>query len=159
MKKILFLSLIVALLGSCTSIHKKNYQELKGAKRIPFSPNTPFGMVFIPQGSFIMGPSDQDVPFANVTTNQRVSVGAFYMDQSEITNNEYRQFVEWVEDSIVRTSLGMFKESRKRGDTTLITSKSKVGNDRKIIDWNSPYPKERDSTFEGLSKLGLKTTC
>ena len=59
-------------------------------------------MVFIPQGSFTMGPSDQDVPFANVSESKTVSVGAFYMDETEITNNEYRQFTTWVRDSIVR---------------------------------------------------------
>ena len=52
-----------------------------------------------------MGPSDQDVPFANVTTNKSVSIGAFYMDETEITNNEYRQFVNWVRDSIIRVAL------------------------------------------------------
>ena len=28
-----------------------------------------------------------------------VSVKAFYMDETEITNGEYRQFVNWVRDS------------------------------------------------------------
>ena len=102
MKKILFLSLIVTLLISC-SRNNLNYQELSGSQeRQIWDPTIPFGMVFVPQGSFVMGPSDQDVPFANVSTNQRVSVGAFFMDKTEITNNEYRQFVEWVEDSIAR---------------------------------------------------------
>ena len=27
------------------------------------------------------------------------------MDETEITNSEYRQFVEWVRDSIIRTKL------------------------------------------------------
>jgi hypothetical protein len=27
------------------------------------------------------------------------------MDETEITNGEYRQFVEWVKDSIIRTEL------------------------------------------------------
>ena len=35
-----------------------------------------------------------------------MSVAAFYMDQTEITNNEYRQFVMWVKDSIARRILG-----------------------------------------------------
>ncbi|MDZ7847859.1 MAG: SUMF1/EgtB/PvdO family nonheme iron enzyme [Owenweeksia sp.] len=31
-----------------------------------------------------------------------VSVPSFWIDQTEITNNEYRQFVQWVRDSILR---------------------------------------------------------
>ena len=104
MKKIILLSSIVALLSACGS---SGNGELIGSKnRQIWNPTDPYGMVFIPQGSFNMGPSDQDVPFANVTASKTVSVGAFYMDETEITNNEYRQFVNWVRDSVVHTILG-----------------------------------------------------
>jgi len=53
-----------------------------------------------------MGPSDQDVPYASTAKSKTVSVQAFYMDETEITNNEYRQFVFWVRDSIARRILG-----------------------------------------------------
>ena len=49
-----------------------------------------------------MGENDQDVPFLHQTRAKTVSVQAFYIDQTEITNNEYRQFVEWVRDSMAR---------------------------------------------------------
>tara|TARA_B110000196_G_C21093594_1_gene638835 strand:- start:120 stop:1403 length:1284 start_codon:yes stop_codon:yes gene_type:complete len=103
MKKILFLGTIVALLSSCGG--SGNGELIGSQNRQIWNPTDPYGMVFVPQGSFVMGPSDQDVPFANVTTNKRVSIGAFYMDETEITNNEYRQFVNWVRDSIIRTAL------------------------------------------------------
>jgi gliding motility-associated lipoprotein GldK len=70
-----------------------------------WNPTDPYGMVYIPQGTYNMGPSDQDVPFANVSQSKTVSVGAFYMDETEITNNEYRQFTTWVRDSILRQYL------------------------------------------------------
>jgi len=147
MKRILFLSLIVALLNSCGGNYN-NYQELVGSQdRTPWNPTIPYGMVFVPQGSFVMGPSDQDVPFSNVSINQRVSVGAFFMDETEITNNEYRQFVDWVEDSIIRTKLKVFKTVGRR-DTTTLKINSKVGTNRKIIDWNQPYPKEVEYTVK-----------
>ena len=66
----------------------------------------PYGMNYIGMGSFIMGPSDQDVPYAMVTKSKTVSVQAFYIDQTEISNNEYRQFVEYVRDSIAKRILG-----------------------------------------------------
>jgi len=65
----------------------------------------PFGMMYIPAGSFTMGPSDQDVPFANTAQSKVVTLPAFWMDQTEITNNEYRQFVYWVRDSIAHIML------------------------------------------------------
>ena len=47
-----------------------------------------------------MGENDGDVPFLHQTRPRTVSIQAFYMDQTEISNNEYRQFVNWVRDSI-----------------------------------------------------------
>ena len=41
----------------------------------------------------------QDAP------TKTVSVRSFYMDETEITNSEYRQFVFWVRDSILRFNL------------------------------------------------------
>ena len=131
MKKILFLSTVVALLSGCAG--SGNGELIGGTDRLVWNPTDPYGMVFIPQGSFVMGPSDQDVPFANVSTNQRVSVGAFYMDETEITNNEYRQFERWVVDSMIRTEMNVFKKNR--GDTLL--SKYVVNGDTlRLIDWN-----------------------
>ena len=105
MKRILFLSSIVALLSSCGG--SGNGELIGSTGRVTWNPTDPYGMVFVEQGSFVMGPSDQDVPFANVSTNQRSSVGAFYMDETEITNNEYRQFERWVADSMIRTAMNL----------------------------------------------------
>jgi len=77
----------------------------------------PYGMVYIPMGSFNMGPSDQDVTFGVTAQSKTVSLPAYYMDQTEITNNEYRQFVNWVRDSIARRFLGEVDE-----ETWLITT-------------------------------------
>jgi sulfatase modifying factor 1 len=104
MKNIILVSLIVALLSACGG--SGNGELIGVQKRQVWNPTDPYGMVFIPQGSFNMGPSDQDVPFANVTASKTISVGAFYMDETEITNNEYRQFVTWVRDSLAHIILG-----------------------------------------------------
>jgi gliding motility-associated lipoprotein GldK len=57
-------------------------------------------------GSYNMGASDQDVPWGQTQQGKTVSIQAFYMDQTELTNNEYRQFVYYVRDSIARRILG-----------------------------------------------------
>jgi len=75
MKKIILVSSIIALLSACGS--SGNGELIGVEKRQIWNPTDPYGMVFIPQGSFNMGPSDQDVPFANVTASKTVSVGAF----------------------------------------------------------------------------------
>ena len=103
MKNLLTFLFIAAILSSCS---KSGNGELIGVQNRPiWNPTDPYGMVYIPQGSFNMGPGDQDVPYAHVTQHKTVSVAAFYIDETEITNNEYRQFVNWVRDSIARVYL------------------------------------------------------
>ena len=63
----------------------------------------PPGMVYIPPGTFHMGPSDEDMNYAFTSRNQQISISGFWMDATEITNNEYRQFTNWVRDSIAAT--------------------------------------------------------
>ncbi len=102
MKKLLLLGSFVALVASCN----KGSGELVGVLGRPewFQPD-PFGMLFCKMGSFNMGPSDEDASWSHTTRAKTVSVQAFFIDQTEITNNEYRQFVEWVKDSIARRLL------------------------------------------------------
>jgi formylglycine-generating enzyme required for sulfatase activity len=52
-----------------------------------------------------MGSNDQDVAWAINSPTKTISVDAFWMDQTEITNNQYRQFVYYVRDSIARRML------------------------------------------------------
>jgi formylglycine-generating enzyme len=70
----------------------------------------PPGMVYIPPGTFHMGPSDEDVNYAYTARNKPVSINGFWMDATEITNNEYRQFTNWVRDSIAAKLMGFVKQ-------------------------------------------------
>ncbi|KIC94674.1 SUMF1/EgtB/PvdO family nonheme iron enzyme [Flavihumibacter solisilvae] len=76
-----------------------------------YSMPKPPGMVYIPPGTFHMGPSDEDVNYAYTARNKQVSINGFWMDATEITNNEYRQFVHWVRDSIAAKLMGYTKNA------------------------------------------------
>ena len=67
-------------------------------------------MVYIPPGTFHMGPSDEDINYAYTARNKQVSISGFWMDATEITNNEYRQFTNWVRDSIAAKQMGFIKQ-------------------------------------------------
>ena len=104
MKRLLSLGILLSIIASCTSLDNGELIGVQNRKRY-FEPE-PFGMVFVPQGSYNMGPNDQDVAWAQNSFTKTVTVDAFWMDETEITNNEYRQFVFWVRDSIARYLLG-----------------------------------------------------
>ncbi len=107
MKKFVSLFAILAMLYSCGG---GNRGELIGAQGKKWHPQKPYGMALIPGGSFIMGKSDDDkAAIANAPTKM-VTVRSFYMDETEITNSEYRQFVNWVRDSTVRVKLAIMAD-------------------------------------------------
>ncbi len=102
MKKLLLLGFVGTIFASCS----EQTGELTGVSGRPiYVPEVPLGMVYVRAGGYQMGEDDQDVPFLFQTRPRAVSVQAFYMDNTEISNNEYRQFVYWVRDSIAREIL------------------------------------------------------
>ena len=93
---------ISILLISCS---KSDRGELIGSKTEKFFPTQPLGMVLVPSGSFLMGMADDDYVKLQNAPVSTVSIKAFYMDETEITNGEYKQFINWVKDSVVRDAL------------------------------------------------------
>ena len=95
---------IVSLLYACSPYNGGG--ELTGTRKTKkwFEPQ-PYGMVLIPTGSLNIGNNDEDITWAMSATSKTVSIQAFWMDETEITNDEYRQFVGWVLDSIRRSVL------------------------------------------------------
>lgn len=122
MKRLVLYLVVAAFLASCSN---SGNGELVGARKKskPFYQPDPYGMVFVPQGSFTMGAADEDITHAHLIQPKTISVSAFFMDETEITNDEYRQFVFWVRDSIARTILGdvrpedfLIEENPKTGE-------------------------------------------
>lgn len=102
--KIIISLLVIIMIASCTQSGESG--ELIGSSRSRggwFEP-VPYGMTFIRRGSIRIGPSDED-PNGGINPTRTISIDAFWMDDTEITNNEYRQFTDWVRDSIARNLL------------------------------------------------------
>ena len=114
MKKFVLLIAVLAILTSCGSGDRG---ELVGVTGKKWNPEKPYGMTLIPGGAFIMGKSDDDLAGVKNAPTRTVTVRAFYMDKTEITNSEYRQFVNWVRDSIIRTKLAILAD--EVGETDL----------------------------------------
>ena len=104
MKKLFLMLATVVVLCSCGSSDKG---ELVGVQGRPYFEDIDLkGMVFIDQGNYSMGAGTQNATYGTPTQPRTMQVGSYFMDETEITNNEYRQFVNWVIDSIARRMLG-----------------------------------------------------
>ena len=147
MKKLLVLSFVILALVSCSNT---NQGELVGVRKrsVVFNHHKPFGMAFIPQGSYTMGVGGQDIASTQITQPKTISVSSFYMDETEITNNEYREFVNWVRDSIARKILG----DTELSDTYLITQDPRTGElyDVPVLNWDEKIDWTNEELVEEL---------
>ena len=100
--KLVLLITVLAFMVSCNSGDRGQVVGVKGKR---WNPEKPYGMTLIPGGAFIMGKSDDDLAGIQDAPTKTATVRAFYMDETEITNSEYRQFVEDVRKNIIRQNL------------------------------------------------------
>ena len=116
MKNFIAFTAILTLLIGCGKTGDNG--ELVGVKGAKWYPTKPYGMTLVPGGSYIMGKSDEDIANVGDASIKTVTVRSFYMDETEITNREYRQFVEWVKDSTIRVRLAILADETgvKPGD-------------------------------------------
>ncbi|MEM8508011.1 MAG: gliding motility lipoprotein GldK [Bacteroidota bacterium] len=158
MRKLLLSSLaLVFLLASCGS-KSKSKGELVGVKGKKWYPEKPYGMELIPRGSFIMGKAEEDQGKVQNAPTRTVTVRSFYMDDTEITNSEYRQFVEWVKDSIARTKLAVLADELGLGpedDGTIGEFAFKSADTTKLSVWDKyqldNYAGMGDDYYEGYA--------
>lgn len=54
------------------------------------------GLVFVEGGSFTMGRVEQDVMYDWNNVPRRVTVASFYMDETEVRNVDYREYLYWI---------------------------------------------------------------
>lgn len=105
LSKIIFTAFVI-FVSSCSNKHK-NISKTTGWKintsenggfeaELNYEQETPSGMVFIEGGSFIMGQTGEDVLMDYSSMPRKVSVASFYMDETEITNLQYREYIYWL---------------------------------------------------------------
>ena len=112
--------------------------EVTGVGGSAWAEPTPYGMVLIDRGSIAMGPGKDD-SLNNIKADPRgVSIDAFWMDETEITNSKYKQFVFWVRDSIIRERL---YDPAYGGNETFKIEEDKEGNPiEPYLNWSKPIP-------------------
>ena len=158
MKRIGILVVIAIFIGGCGSYNTGELVGVEGRKA--YAEPDPFGMVAVPMGSFVMGAGDQDVTWTQNIMARTVAVDAFWMDETEITINEYRQFVFWVRDSIIRKELAMNGvEDYIRKDRE--DQPYEDANGDPIIDWEMPLDPSKDkegNIKQTIEDLGIYYT-
>ncbi|PCH52245.1 MAG: gliding motility lipoprotein GldK [Flavobacteriaceae bacterium] len=148
MKKIPLYILLALLIDSCGS---SDQGELIGVRtQSRWHSQKPLGMVLIPGGSFTMGKSDEDIAGSLSAPSRTVTVRPFYMDETEITNSEYKEFVFWVRDSIVRTKLALLSELMSDEANKILPDYQFLNSDTTNM---SPYQKYMMNNYGSLGDV------
>lgn len=142
MKKasIIAIPMVTALLMASCAVGSRSSAggEVTGVSGTSWVEPTPYGMVLVDRGSMEVGVQKPDSVW-NIPADARgVSVDAFWMDETEITNAKYKQFVFWVRDSIIRERLA---DPAFGGNEEYKIEEDKEGNPIKpYLNWNKAIP-------------------
>ena len=150
---------VVGCMSSKSASSSGKGGEVVGVGGRSFSEPSPYGMVRIGRGWLRMGIEDQDSLWGKQTPVKDVSVDGFWMDQTEITNSQYKQFVHWVRDSILRTRLA---DPSYGGDETYMITEDKNGDPiTPHINWKKQLPRkpneDEQRAIESLYKVNPVT--
>lgn len=128
-----------------------NGGELVGVRGASAGETVPFGMVAVNKGSLKIGLEENDTLWGVAFPRRDISVDGFWMDQHEVSNAKYRQFVFWVRDSIIRERLA---DPAYGGDETYKIEEDRYGEPvTPHLNWNKPIPTQRKATEDELRAI------
>jgi len=160
MKKIFLAILVTALavpmLTSCMKSMGGQGGEVTGVRGRAWNEPQPYGMVLVKRGSMEVGAQQQDSLWGDLLEAKGISVDAFWMDEKEVSNAMYRQFVHYVRDSIIRERLA---DPAYGGNEEYKIEEDKYGepvtphlNWSKAIPWRKPNEDEQRA-IESVYKI------
>jgi gliding motility-associated lipoprotein GldJ len=127
-----------------------------GFQKVPFvDQETGPGLVLVEGGTFTMGQSENDVMFDWNNRPARVTVSSFYIDQTEVTNFNWLEYMYWVQRAYSESYPMVYKNALP--DT--LCWRSKLGFNEKYVDYYLRHPAYRDYPVVGVSWLQASDYC
>jgi formylglycine-generating enzyme required for sulfatase activity len=149
------------LLVSCTKEQSTatgwdyNSPEQGGFQKIPFiDQETGPGLILVEGGTFTMGRAEQDVMYDWNNRPARVTVSSFYMDQTEVTNFHWLEYLYWISRAYQTYPL-VYRNALP--DT--LCWRSPLGFNEKYVDYYLRHPAYRDYPVVGVSWLQASDYC
>ena len=143
MRNLLLTILCFVVIYSCG---KSDKGELVGYDAMKFFNSQPSGMVLIPSGSFLMGMADDDYVQLQNAPVSTVSIKAFYMDETEISNFHWCEYLYWVGRTYID-----FPMIYKKALPDTLCWREKLGFNEKYVEYYLRHPAYRDYPVVGVS--------
>ncbi len=116
---------------------------------------TPPGMVFIEGGSFVMGQTTDNVRYEWHNQPKRVTISSFYMDECEITNLDYREYLYWLN----RVYGNDYPEVYQKALPDTLVWRSKLSYNEPMVDYYLRHSSWADYPVVGVSWLQANEYC
>lgn len=146
----------IAIVSSCsretsnTTGWDYNNPGLGGFQKVPFiDQETGPGLVLVEGGTFTMGRVEDDVMYDWNNRPRRLTVSSFYMDQTEISNFHWREYLYWLS----RAYDGTYPMVYKNALPDTLVWRSKLGFNEKYVEYYLRHPAYRDYPVVGVSWL------
>lgn len=165
MNKFKTLALIAAgitLVNSCSQEASRatgmayNEPEYGGFEKPEFyEQETGPGLVFIEGGSFVMGRTEGDIYYEWNNEARKVSVSSFYMDETEVTNFMYTEYLYWLS----RTYGADYPEIYKNALPDTNIWREKMSYNEAYVKYYLRHPAYRNYPVVGVSWLQANNFC
>lgn len=153
---------IIAIVSSCardvsdSTGWDYNNPNMGGFQKVPFvDQETGPGLVLVEGGTFTMGRGEDDVMSDWDNRPRRVSVSSFYMDQTEVTNFHWLEYLYWIRRAYDLTYPMIYKNALP--DT--LVWRSKLGFNEKYVEYYLRHPAYRDYPVVGVSWIQANDYC
>lgn len=162
--QILLLAAITTVLASCGGGDKGqssstgwNYNDPKwgGFENQKYDgQETGPGLVFIEGGTFTMGSVEQDVTMDFNNIPHRVTVSSFYMDETEVSNIQYREYLFWLSKAYADIPEVML---RALPDT--LVWRNKLSYNEPFVEYYFRHPAYKDYPVVGVNWIQASDYC
>ncbi len=112
------------------------------------------GLVFIQGGSFPMGRVEQDVIYDWNNVVKRVTVSSFYMDETEVRNVDYREYLHWMKRVFVD-----YPDVQKKALPDTLVWRNKMAYNEPYVEYYFRHPAYNDYPVVGVSNLQAASYC
>ena len=111
----------------------------------------PSNMVFVQGGTFVMGRTQEDVMQDGNNFQKEATVSSFWMDQTEITNLQYREYTDWVKRVFWEEGEGEFSYLYARALPDSTVWRSELSYNEPMVTQYFRHPAYQDYPVVGVS--------